>query len=210
VTARTALRQAERALRQDPDSAEAEHDRATALRRLGREDEAIAALTTATRIDPDNPWAWFDLGRLLLGAAGDPRRAVDVFGRAAALESGAAAARMLAWAARAAAAAGDAPAATTARKLAAERHPGIADDLLRAVAAAAADDDEDARHEAEQLLAALTGAAVATGNPAPRLRLPVLREPAGPAVRRPQPPARRHPPRAKPQRRGGSRRGAPR
>jgi len=210
VTARTALRQAERALRQDPDSAEAEHDRATALRRLGREDEAIEALTAATRIDPDNPWAWFDLGRLLLGAAGDPRRAIEAFGRAAELESGAASARMLAWAARAADAAGDAAAATTARKLAAERHSGIADDLRRAVAAAAAEEDEEARHEAAELLAALTGAPVAVGGPAPRLRLPVLRDQAASAVRRPQPPARRHPPRAKPQRRGGSRRGSPR
>ncbi|HET6279705.1 MAG TPA: SMI1/KNR4 family protein [Polyangia bacterium] len=210
VTARTALRQAERALRQDPGSAEAEHERGTALRRLGREREAIDALTAATRIDPANPWAWFDLGRLLLGAAGNAQRAIESFGRAAALEVGPASARMLAWAARAADAAGDATAATTARREAVERHPQIADDLRRAVAAAAAEDDEDARHEAELLLGALTGAAVATPTATPRLRLPVVTEPTASAAPRPQPAARRHLPRAKPQRGGGSRRGSPR
>ncbi|HEY2900753.1 MAG TPA: SMI1/KNR4 family protein, partial [Polyangia bacterium] len=56
VTPQTARRQAERALRHDPGSAEAQHDLATALRRLGRHGEAARALAAATALDPGNPW----------------------------------------------------------------------------------------------------------------------------------------------------------
>lgn len=203
VTPKMALRQAERALRQDPGSAEAEHERGTALRRLGRHRDAIGALTAATRLDPENPWPWFDLGRLLLGTDGDPSRAVEAFARAATLEDGEASARLLGWAARAAVAAGDAAAAVTYRRDATLRHPAIADELRRAADAAAAEGDQEAHQEAQLLLEAMTG----EGALAPRRRLPVLTDATEPAVQRPPPPDPRHPPREPRRPRGGSRRG---
>ena len=71
VTPLVALRQAERALKQDPGAAGAAHARGLALRRLGRAEAAVDALAEATALDPDNPWPWFDLGRAALddGAA---------------------------------------------------------------------------------------------------------------------------------------------
>jgi tetratricopeptide (TPR) repeat protein len=77
-----ALRQAERALRADPGSAEAQHERGVALRRLGKPAAALEAFAAATALDPDNPWPWFALGRVAL-ELGDRGRAAEAFRRAA-------------------------------------------------------------------------------------------------------------------------------
>jgi tetratricopeptide (TPR) repeat protein len=88
------LRQAERALRADPGSADAHHERGVALRRLGRLDAAVEAFSQATALDADNPWPWFDLGRAALDG-GDPPRALVGFREAAAREAGPAGARQI-------------------------------------------------------------------------------------------------------------------
>lgn len=229
VTARTALRQAERALRHDPEAAEAHHERGVALRRLGRVGDALAAFERAGALDPGNPWPWFDLGRAALEA--DPRRAVAAFRRAAEIEAGPPGARILAWAALAAAAGDDPAAAAEARAAALARHPGLGDDLRRAAAAALADGDPEAAEQAQRLVGAIEP-------PPSRVRLPLLgeaaaaqpppassagsrerpRPPAGPEPRsgagparepaaRPAPPAppRRPRPAAPPPRRGSPR-----
>jgi len=189
VTPRTALRQAERALRFDPGSAEAHLDRGVALRRLGRAAEAAASFARAGELDAGNPWPFFDLGRTLLD--GDPRRAGDAFARAAAVEPGAAGARFLAWAARAALAAGDVAGARAAREEARRRDPSVTEQLRRALDASAEAGDEDAAAEAGELCAAMDDAAPAAPIPA-RLRLPMA--PPGPPARAKAAPARRPPP----------------
>ena len=87
VTPLVALRQAERALKQDPGAAGAAHARGLALRRLGRLAAAVDALDEATALDPENPWPWFDLGRTALDD-GQNARAVKAFCRAAELDAG--------------------------------------------------------------------------------------------------------------------------
>jgi tetratricopeptide (TPR) repeat protein len=205
-----ALRQAERALRADPGSADAEHERGVALRRLGRADGARAAFAAAAALDPDNPWPWFDLGRAEL-ATGRAAEALEAFGRAAAHEPGAGGARLFAWAARAALAAGDRAAADEARRSALARDPELAEGLRRAREQAAAGGDESATAEAEALLDAVTGAR----------RLPVVRDPhphpsplpEGAGIKegaaRPRPPGGpRRPRRGRPRRGGASRPGS--
>ncbi len=197
IVPRIALRQAERALRADPGSAEAHFDRGVALRRLDRLAEAGDAFESAGLIDTLNPWPWFDLGRTVLTL--DPRRALAAFRRAADAQAqaktdvdagadadadagdddgdggGAASARMLAWAAHAALAARDEVAASEARAAALARWPGLVDDLRRAVAAALDDGDSEAARQASLLVEAI--------EPAPaRRRLPLLPE-AGPAAK---------------------------
>jgi tetratricopeptide (TPR) repeat protein len=159
-----AMRQAERALRKDPDSAETHHDLAVALRRSGRLARARDHFARATELDPDNPWPWFDRARADLAAAA-PADAVPSFRRAAEVTPGPEGARFLAWAARAAIEAGLPEEAERARKDALARDPDLVESLGRAVDAAA--EDEDARAEAEHLREALT----------PRRRLPVVRHP---------------------------------
>ncbi|HEY2729889.1 MAG TPA: SMI1/KNR4 family protein, partial [Polyangia bacterium] len=102
IAAAVVLRQTERALKVDPGSAEAQHDRGVALRRLGRAERALEAFAAASALDPDDPWPWFDFGRTALAAGRDLPRAREAFERAAALEAGPSGARLLAWAARAA------------------------------------------------------------------------------------------------------------
>ena len=58
------LKQTERALRLCPDSAEWHHEQGVALRRLGRLGQAKEAFATAAALDPENPWPWFDVGRV--------------------------------------------------------------------------------------------------------------------------------------------------
>ncbi|HXI54949.1 MAG TPA: SMI1/KNR4 family protein [Polyangia bacterium] len=171
VTPQTARRQAERALRHDPGSAEAQHDLGTALRRLGRPAQAAQAFAAAAELDPANPWPWFDLGRALLEESpGQGPAAATAFWKAAEHEEGLAAARLLAWAARASSQAGDLAQAEKARREAVARHDGIGDDLRRAVEAAEGDSDTHTLDEARALLTALTGRAA----PPPRRRLPVV------------------------------------
>lgn len=199
IVPRIALRQAERALRADPGSAEAHFDRGVALRRLDRLADAGDAFESAGLIDTVNPWPWFDLGRTVLPL--DPRRALAAFRRAADAEAQAkphgdapadtdadagdeqesddggraASARMLAWAAHAALAARDPAAAGEARAAALARRPGLVDDLRRAVAAALDDGDSEAARQASLLVEAI--------EPVPaRRRLPLLDE-AGPAAK---------------------------
>jgi tetratricopeptide (TPR) repeat protein len=164
LTAPFALRQAERALKRDPSSAESQHDLGVALRRMGKLDRAREAFSRAAELDPGNPWPWFDEARtaLVLEEAGE---AVAGFRQAATLVPGAEGARFLAWAARAARQAGREDEAAAARKEALERDPELATALKRAAEAASAEEDLDARVEAEQLAEALEP---------PKRRLPVL------------------------------------
>jgi tetratricopeptide (TPR) repeat protein len=163
-----ALRQAERALKVDPESADAAHARGLALSRLGRREAALAAFRAATELDADNPWPGFDLGRTAL-AINRPAVALPAFRSAAAAASDAATvARLLAWAVRAAVAAGDTASTEALRAEARAKDPQLVDHLLRSASAAGEDADEDARAEAIALLEA-----VAPGTPVPR-RLPVV------------------------------------
>jgi tetratricopeptide (TPR) repeat protein len=202
VTPLVALRQAERAQKQDPGAAGWAYARGLALRRLGRARAAALALGEATDLDPDNPWAWFDLGRAALDDA-QSARAVAAFQRAAELDPGPEGGRLLAWAARAA---GESPEAAALREAALVRDPGLVESLRRAVDAAAADEDPEAEAEAAALLGAIAPDAPRT----PRRRLPVVREldAREPDARTPPPARPPRPPRAAPPRSGGSRRGS--
>jgi tetratricopeptide (TPR) repeat protein len=174
-----ALRQAERALKKDPGAATHHHDLGLACRRLGREERAVEAFATAAALDPENPWPWFDLGRVRL-TQGQAPAAVEAFERAARAARGAEAARLWAWTARAALDAGAAETLARAQAAALESAPTLPAELERAAAAAEADGDEDAAAEARELAAAFAAGATA------RRRLPVLQgppEPAGPAPR---------------------------
>jgi len=197
VTPLVALRQAERALKQDPGAAGAAHARGLALRRLGRLTAAVEALDEATELDPENPWPWFDLGRTALDD-GQNARAVKAFSRAAELDTGPEGGRLMAWAARAA---GIGAEAGALRAAALARDPGLVESLRRAVDAAAAEEDGEAEAEAAALLAAIApGESVAA-----RRRLPIVTELAAP----PRPPSRPPRPRpAAPPRSGGPRRGS--
>lgn len=160
LTAPFALRQAERALKKDPGSAESHHDLGVARRRMGKLKGALEAFTTAAELDPGNPWPWFDRGRteLALEVGG-----AESFHRAAALVPGPEGARFLAWAARAARAAGNEKEAESARAEALARDPELGAALRRAAEAA---EDPDAREEAE---------ALAEATEPPKKRLPVVR-----------------------------------
>jgi tetratricopeptide (TPR) repeat protein len=162
-----ALRQAERALRADPGSADSAHARGLALARLGRRKDALVALRAAAELAPDSPWVWFDLGRTALDAR-DPTLALTAFRHAAAVEPEDTRARVLAWAARAAVAAGDDAAAEAARAEALAREPALVEELERAAHASAQDGDAAAEAEALALREA-----IAPGRPIPK-RLTVL------------------------------------
>jgi len=201
VTPLVALRQAERALKQDPGAAGAAHARGLALRRLGRAAAAVDALDAAAALDPDNPWPWFDLGRAALDD-GQSGRAVTAFKAVADLQEGPEGARFLAWAARAA---GDGAEADSLRAAALARDSALGESLRRAVAAAADDQDPEAEAEAAALLLAIAPGEVV----APRRRLPIFTEPAREPAAPPPPPARPRRPRpAAPPRSGGPRRGS--
>jgi tetratricopeptide (TPR) repeat protein len=197
VTPLVALRQAERALKQDAGAAGAAHARGLALRRLGRLSAAVDALEQATALDPENPWPWFDLGRTAF-EDGQNARAVKAFSRAAELDAGPEGGRLLAWAARAA---GPGDEADALRAAALARDGALVASLRRAVDAAAADQDAEAEGEAAALLAAIAPGETVVA----RRRLPIVTELAAP----PPPPARPRRPRpAAPPRSGGPRRGS--
>jgi hypothetical protein len=217
VLPRVALRQAERALKADPGSADAEHARGLALAHLGRRADALTALSRATALFPENPWPWFDLGRVAL-EHGQGVEALAAFRRAAAGEAGPQAARFLAWAARAALAGTDPDAVPALRAEALAQDPDLTEGLRRAAESAAADGDQPAQAEAVALLEA-----IAPGT-TPRRRLPVITSDAlpvessprrggtskavsGPAARPPRPGRPPRPRPAAPPRSGGSRRG---
>ena len=96
IAAAVVLRQTERALKVDPGSAEAQHERGLALRRLGRGARALEAFAAASALDPDDPWPWFDFGRTALAEGLELPRAREAFQRAATLEAGPSGARLLA------------------------------------------------------------------------------------------------------------------
>jgi len=194
VTPLIALRQAERALKQDPEAAGWAHAQGLALARLGRSRAAVDALEQAAGLDADNPWLWFDLGRAAL-ESGQGARAAEVFERAAGLEPGPGGAMLLAWAARAQAESKAPPAGRRLAEAALRRDPGLPAALARAIESAAADGDAAAQAEATALLSAVDPAAV----PPARVRLKVL---AATEPRLPTPPPAR-PPRPS---RGGPRR----
>jgi tetratricopeptide (TPR) repeat protein len=169
LTPAFALRQAERALRKDPGSAEAHHDLGVAFRRTGRLDQALQHFTRAATLDPTNPWPWFDRGRLELQLQA-PAEAVQSFRHAATATPGPEGARLLAWAARAAHEAASPADALAARSEAEARDPDIAASLRRAAEAAAEAGDDAARLEAERLAEVFAPV---------RRRLPVLPEGGG-------------------------------
>lgn len=183
------LRQAERALRVDPGSADAEHERGVALRRLDRLEDSVAAFRRAATLDPPNPWPWFDLGRVAM-TMGTPgaRPALEAFEAAATrLGPGPTGARAWAWAARAAGLCALPERIERCRGEALACEPGLTVSLRRARDTAVAsletgDGDPEELHEAEALLEALEGPI-----PRGRVRLPTLpADPPGPApVRRP-------------------------
>ena len=164
LTPRFALRQAERGLRKDPDSAEGHHDLGLAHRRLGHPDRARDAFARAAALDPENPWPSFDLGRIEL-ALDRPADAIAPFRAAAAATPGPEGARFLAWTARAARAAGREDQATAARAEALARNPALIEELERAAEAAGTDEDPDAVAEATALVEAILP---------PRRRLPLV------------------------------------
>jgi tetratricopeptide (TPR) repeat protein len=197
IAAAVVLKQTERALKVDPGSAEAQHERGIALRRLGRFERALEAFAAASALDPDDPWPWFDFGRTALVASRELPRAREAFERAAAREAGPSGARLFAWAARAAVLAGDDDGAALARREALARDPALLDALARAEAQAALDGDDDARAENEALRLALSP------DSAPRRSLRVVT--AQTELRRPPPARPPRPDRGAPPRGGGSR-----
>jgi tetratricopeptide (TPR) repeat protein len=143
VTPATALKQAERAVRKDPDSALNQYELGLALRRLGRADRAGQAFGRSAELDPANPWPWFDLGRIQ-HATGDHAPAAEAFQQAAERAGGPAGARFLAWAARCLFEADDRTGAERLRAEAVRRHPTLPADLRRAAEAEEGDGDAHA------------------------------------------------------------------
>jgi len=165
-----ALRQAERALKLDAGSAELHHERAVALRRLGRQADSRQAFAKAAALDPQNPWTWFDLGRAaLVEGVSRGGEALDAFERAARLRQGPESAQFWSWAARAAQLVADPDRLATCRREALALVPDLGAALKRARDAAATEEDPEALAEAEALLAALEDP-IGPG----RKRLPVL------------------------------------
>ena len=156
ISAAVVLRQTERALKVDPGSAEAQHERGLALRRLGRAERALEAFAAASALDPDDPWPWFDYGRTALALGRELPRAREAFERAAAREAGPSGARLLAWATRAALLARDDDAVAELRRDALARDPALLEALARAESQASLEGDEEARAENEALRLALS------------------------------------------------------
>ena len=204
VTPLIALRQAERALKQDPGAAGWAHAEGLALNRLGRSRAAVDAFERAVALDAENPWVWFDLGRAALesGQAEQAARAAEAFQKAAVLEPGAGGAMLLAWAARAQAAAGAGDEARALAEAALRRDPDLVAALVRAIDSAAAEEDEAARGEASALLAAVDPGAI----PPVRVRLRVV-DATEPGLPRPPPARPPRPSRAGPRRSGARRTG---
>jgi tetratricopeptide (TPR) repeat protein len=140
VTAATALKQAERAARKDPDSAFNQYELGLAYRRLGRSDRAAQAFARAADLDPTNPWPWFDLGRIQHAQA-EHAEAAASFQQAAQHATDPAGARFLAWAVRCLFEKNDRTAADDLRTEALRRHPTLTAELKRAAESDEADGD---------------------------------------------------------------------
>ncbi len=197
------LKQTDRALRLCPDSAEWHHERGVALRRLGQLEQAKKAFATAGALDPDNPWPWFDLGRVALTLGpGAAREAGAAFETAARLDRAEAASRLWIWAARAALLEAAPTRLAQCRSEALAREPALGEQLRRARDTARQEGDPQEIAETEALLEALEGP-VPTG----RVRLPVVNDEAEKPAHRPRSPDPHRPVRATPPRSGASRRG---
>jgi tetratricopeptide (TPR) repeat protein len=136
LTPAFAVRQAERALKKDQQSALYHYELGLAHRRLGRHELARASFAASAALDPPNPWPWFDLGRSER-QLGQMRQAAAAFECAAEASSGGERGRFLVWSARSMFEAGD---RATAEKLLEEARlssPGLGDELARAASAAA-------------------------------------------------------------------------
>jgi len=166
VAPRFAVKQAERAVRQDAGSAEFQHELALACRRLGRKDEADRAFGEALHLQPLNPWPVFDRGRLRLDD-GDDLGASEDFETAAKLVEGATAARFWMFAARALANLENETARNDAAAMALKYEPLLRDGLSRAAEQSLADGDTEAHAEQCALLGAFTPVIT-------RKRLPVI------------------------------------
>jgi tetratricopeptide (TPR) repeat protein len=196
LTPTFALRQAERALRKDPDSAVYHHEKGLALRRLGNLEGARASFGQAAALDPTNPWPWFDLGRCdhHLGRYPEAAAALECAAEAA---QGPESARFSAWAARAFYLAGERATAERLRNVALSRQPNLIEALKAAAQAAHEVGDDEVAKDADDLATLLS-----SGVPLSR-RLPVLAaKPATPPPPRPpkpvdrpkSPPTRKPPP----------------
>jgi len=176
ILPRVALRQAEKALRLDPGSAELHHERGVALRRLGRDDDARPSFRRAADLDPGNPWPWFELGRAALEAGvSGAREALEAFEQAGRAEPGEAGAQFWLWGARAALLLGAPDRLEECRREARARAPELAAALHRARDEAASSEDPHEVAEAQALLDALEKAPGTA-----RARLVVVTE-AGPS-----------------------------
>jgi tetratricopeptide (TPR) repeat protein len=195
VTPLIALRQAERALKQDPGAATWAQAQGLALMRLGRPAAAAEAFEKATDLDPGNAWLWFDLGRAHL-EAGDGAKAAPAFEEAARREPGPGGAMLLAWAARARG--GQAGRALAGEAL--RRDPGLASSLARAIETAAAEGDDASRAETTALLEAIAPDQI----PPARVRLAIVDQTS---VRGPKTPPRSPAPPPRPRREGPRRSG---
>ena len=188
LTPTFALRQAERALRKDPDRRCTSTKRAPRFAAWTTSPSARAAFAAAAAADPSNPWPWFDLGRADhgLGRYGEAAAAFECAAEAAVGPEGA---RFCAWAARAFHLAGERATAERLRRAALTRDPRF--DRIAAGRRAAPRpkiEDRESAQDAEEL-AALLGGEVPMAR-----RLPVLRAPQrprpGPAPPRCRPAAR--------------------
>jgi len=156
ILPRVALRQAEKALRLDPGSAELHHERGVALRRLGRDEDARPSFRRAAELDPGNPWPWFELGRAALEAGmSGAREALEAFEQAGRAEPGEAGAQFWIWGARAALLLGTPDRLNECRREALARAPELAAALRRAREEAAGGEDPHELAEAQALLDAL-------------------------------------------------------
>jgi hypothetical protein len=176
VTAAYGLKQAERAVRKDGDSALAQHELGLALRRLDRLERAGQAFARAGALDPENPWPWFDLGRTQ-HALGDHASAAQSLQEAARAAPGPAGGRFLAWAARCLLEEQDRQGADRLLAQARQRHPTLAQEMRRA-AEAESEEEASPPGDAQEL------AELLEGDIPLRRRLPVLGAPPKPPPRR--------------------------
>jgi tetratricopeptide (TPR) repeat protein len=177
LTASYALRQAERALKKDPNAARYHYELGLALRRTGADERAHVAFAAAAALDPANPWPWFDLGRSERELGKMPEAAA-AFECAAEAAAGGLRARLMVWAARSFFEAGERATAEQLLAGARQQHPRLGEELQRAADEAAEQEDEGTQALADaRELARL----VIDGLPASR-KLPVLQ----PGPRRPR------------------------
>lgn len=196
-----ALKLARKVVKKDPKSAELHHSLAVALRRNEHLDEACAAFAQAARLDPANPWPWFDLGRAHLEQK-DWEAAAEAFEQAAngSRHDAVQAARFCAWRACAFKQAGNEGGRALAAAEALRLCPSLQADLQKAAVAAVGEDDTEAYDNVAPLTDAFV--AVVAGKrltllgerpPQQPVQPPPQKRPARPAPAPQRPPAKRRP-----------------